>query len=283
MTTTGEGVRAMIQEIASEPIANSSKNRSRNTGPKGTKLKCVGFCRSVEHARLMAEQYEPILAIRRRLFPEAIPGVREKAFNRSPRRQDPLSIVFTVDILNEGIDIPSLNMVLFLRPTESSTIFIQQLGRGLRKYEGKDYLTVLDFIANSYTRSVQIALALGSLSKSGSADKRTIARPRPHRRSWRLASRALKSISTKNPAKKRSSPRSSTPTSTGLNFSKKTTRTSKSYLKLKPGEYPKHTDFLNPEVSADLLRYTKKFESYYDFLKRSAKRMCLSLTKNKSR
>ena len=101
-------------------------------------------------------------------------GERLKVFSDLQDDKNPLSIVFTVDILNEGIDVPSMNMVLFLRPTESSTIFIQQLGRGLRKYQNKPYLTVLDFIANSYLRSVQIALALGSLSKSGTVDKRTI-------------------------------------------------------------------------------------------------------------
>ena len=84
---------------------------------------------------------------------------------------DPLEIITTVDILNEGIDIPSINMVLFLRPTESSTIFLQQLGRGLRKFENKEYLTVLDFIGNDYKRSSYIALALGSLGKSTYIEK----------------------------------------------------------------------------------------------------------------
>lgn len=77
-----------------------------------------------------------------------------------------LEILFTVDILNEGVDISGVNIVLFLRPTESSTIFIQQLERGLRKYDNKPFVTVLDFIGNSYKRSVQIAFSLGSLSKN---------------------------------------------------------------------------------------------------------------------
>lgn len=65
-----------------------------------------------------------------------------------------------------------MNMVLFLRPTESATIFIQQLGRGLRKYENKQFVTVLDFIGNSYRRSVQIAFALGSLAENLVLEKR---------------------------------------------------------------------------------------------------------------
>ena len=65
-------------------------------------------------------------------------------------------------------------MVLFLRPTDSQTIFIQQLGRGLRNYEGKQYVTVLDFIGNDYKRSVQIAFALGSLSENFVMEKRLV-------------------------------------------------------------------------------------------------------------
>ena len=68
-------------------------------------------------------------------------------------------MIFTVDIFNEGIDIPSINMVLFLRPTNSPIVFVQQLGRGLRKYKNKEFLTVLDFIGN-HKKAYLIALAL---------------------------------------------------------------------------------------------------------------------------
>lgn len=59
-----------------------------------------------------------------------------------------LKVVFSVDMFNEGLDVPSIDMVMFLRPTQSPTVFLQQLGRGLRKFEGKKYLNVLDFIGN---------------------------------------------------------------------------------------------------------------------------------------
>ncbi|MCD8201249.1 MAG: DUF3427 domain-containing protein, partial [Clostridia bacterium] len=88
--------------------------------------------------------------------------------------EDKTEILFSVDILNEGVDIPAINMVLFLRPTDSSTVFIQQLGRGLRKYEGKEYVTVLDLIGNNYRRSVQIAFALCSVGQNLVFDKPTI-------------------------------------------------------------------------------------------------------------
>ena len=59
-----------------------------------------------------------------------------------------VSVVFTVDMFNEGVDIPAVDMVMFLRPTESPAVFLQQLGRGLRTHAGKDRLTVIDFIGN---------------------------------------------------------------------------------------------------------------------------------------
>jgi len=70
-----------------------------------------------------------------------------------------LDYIFTVDIFNEGIDIPKVNQIIMLRPTESAIIFIQQLGRGLRKIEGKGYLTVIDFIGN-YENNYLIPIAL---------------------------------------------------------------------------------------------------------------------------
>ena len=70
-----------------------------------------------------------------------------------------LDYIFTVDIFNEGIDIPKINQIIMLRPTESAIIFIQQLGRGLRKVEGKSYVTVIDFIGN-YENNYLIPIAL---------------------------------------------------------------------------------------------------------------------------
>jgi hypothetical protein len=83
---------------------------------------------------------------------------------------DSLQIIFTVDIFNEGIDIPNLNLVLFLRPTESPTIFIQQLGRGLRKSSNKEFVTILDFIGN-YKKSFVVPLALSGQTNHNGFDK----------------------------------------------------------------------------------------------------------------
>jgi superfamily II DNA or RNA helicase/SOS-response transcriptional repressor LexA len=77
----------------------------------------------------------------------------------SDNLSDKLEYIFTVDIFNEGIDIPKINQIIMLRPTESAIIFIQQLGRGLRKVDGKSYLTVIDFIGN-YKNNYLVPIAL---------------------------------------------------------------------------------------------------------------------------
>lgn len=75
--------------------------------------------------------------------------------------QGTLSILFTVDLFNEGVDIPAVDLVLFLRPTESMTVYLQQLGRGLRLHEGKTSLTVLDFIGNYRQAHLKLPLLAG--------------------------------------------------------------------------------------------------------------------------
>jgi superfamily II DNA or RNA helicase len=77
----------------------------------------------------------------------------------SERKSEKLDYIFTVDIFNEGIDIPKVNQIIMLRPTQSAIIFVQQLGRGLRKTEAKDYLTVIDFIGN-YNNNYLVPIAL---------------------------------------------------------------------------------------------------------------------------
>ncbi len=86
---------------------------------------------------------------------------REEAIARleSEHRSDHLEYIITVDIFNEGVDIPSLNQIIMVRPTQSAIIFVQQLGRGLRKFPNKHYLTVIDFIGN-YENNFLIPVAL---------------------------------------------------------------------------------------------------------------------------
>lgn len=109
-------------------------------------VRAIGFCSTIEHAKYMAEKFS--LANFRADYLTS-----ENTQNRSVLRQKlknkEINYLFVVDIFNEGVDIPEIDTVLFLRPTESLTIFLQQLGRGLRLADDKDSLTVLDFVGNA--------------------------------------------------------------------------------------------------------------------------------------
>ena len=110
-------------------------------------VKGLGFCVSVKHAEFMAEEFNNAGIASIALTGDSKKDVRESAGEKL--RNGEIKFIFTVDLFNEGVDIPEVNTVLFLRPTESLTVFLQQLGRGLRLCEGKECLTVLDFIGQS--------------------------------------------------------------------------------------------------------------------------------------
>ena len=113
-------------------------------------VKALGFCVSVEHARFMADFFNENGFSAMALDSHSSPQDRQSA--REYLVKGDVRILFVVDLYNEGVDIPQVNTVLFLRPTESLTVFLQQLGRGLRLSEGKDCLTVLDFIGAANRR-----------------------------------------------------------------------------------------------------------------------------------
>lgn len=125
-------------------------------------VKALGFCVSKKHAHFMADYFNqygiPAFAL------DADTPAAERNAARERLAEGELRILFVVDLFNEGVDIPSVNTVLFLRPTNSMTVFLQQLGRGLRLSKGKDCLTVLDFVAQAsrkYDFSRRFASLLG--------------------------------------------------------------------------------------------------------------------------
>ena len=102
----------------------------------------------------------------------AIQLLANKPYDANGKSQEYLDYIFSVDIFNEGIDIPCVNQIVLLRPTQSAIVFIQQLGRGLRKSPDKDYCVVLDFIGN-YTSSFLIAVALSGNNSYNKEDLRS--------------------------------------------------------------------------------------------------------------
>ena len=111
--------------------------------------RALGFCCSRQHAEEMAKEFCKRGIAAAAVYSNAdgeFAEDRDKAIEKLKNQE--INVIFSVDMFNEGVDIAALDMVMFLRPTESPTIFLQQLGRGLRTSKGKEYLNVLDFIGN---------------------------------------------------------------------------------------------------------------------------------------
>ncbi|MFY0544948.1 DUF3427 domain-containing protein [Brevibacillus sp. H7] len=161
---------ALVKALKSNERVDYIIEMIEKFGYDGKQRRALGFCASVDHAMFMAEEFN------RRGYQSACltgaddPYIRRQTIDRLEDENDPLEFIFTVNIFNEGIDIPSLNLVLFLRPTESATIFFQQLGRGLRKSKEKEFVTILDFIGN-YQRSFIVPLALSGQTNHKAFDR----------------------------------------------------------------------------------------------------------------
>ncbi len=107
-------------------------------------IRCLGFCVSVAHARFMATRFQEIGVKAVAVWAETPDGERRAAIR--DLHDGNVQVIFSVDLFNEGVDVPSVDTILLLRPTESATLFLQQLGRGLRIAHGKTVCTVLDFV-----------------------------------------------------------------------------------------------------------------------------------------
>lgn len=130
-------VRLVLEQIA-------QKHRDAHS------MRALGFCVSIAHAEFMARKFSAA----------GLPSIAVSADTDSETRKEALSslragkvrALFAVDLFNEGVDLPEVDTLLFLRPTESALVFLQQLGRGLRRHDRKDCVTVLDFIGQSHRR-----------------------------------------------------------------------------------------------------------------------------------
>lgn len=135
----------------------------------GSRVKGIIFCSRIDESKALSEKFNKLGKRTIALNGDASPSERQNAFERLAIEEndervkkgeiEPLDYIFSVDILNEGVDIVEVNQVIMLRPTQSPIVFIQQLGRGLRKAKGKDCVVVLDFIGN-YNKNFMIPIAL---------------------------------------------------------------------------------------------------------------------------
>lgn len=130
-------------------------------GHSGTTTNGLVFCSSKREALALSDKFNDRGYFTVVLTGEDSQEKREEAINRltSKNIEEKIDYIFTVDIFNEGVDIPEINQVIMLRPTESPIVFVQQLGRGLRKAADKEYVVILDFIGN-YKNNFMIPIAL---------------------------------------------------------------------------------------------------------------------------
>lgn len=138
-------IEQLERELSRKERASLVLDNYKNLAVRRT----LGFCTSILHAEHMAQYFseQGIKAVAVHSGAET-PYTLSRDVAIAKLVEGEINVIFAVDIFNEGVDIPELDTVMFLRPTESFTIFLQQLGRGLRKAEGKNHLTVLDFIGN---------------------------------------------------------------------------------------------------------------------------------------
>lgn len=150
---------ALAQDTRADVIASNLRRYQPAAGP----WKSLAFCSNVGHARWMADAFSE-----RGFQAAAVTGEtpnieRKELVRRLEDDEDPLSVLCSVDVFSEGIDIPNLTHILLLRPTQSPQVFLQQLGRGLRLYPGKEFVVVLDFVGN-FEKNWVVPLALSGYS-----------------------------------------------------------------------------------------------------------------------
>ena len=224
----------------------------------GDRRKALVFCSRKREAQLLSEEFN------KRGYASCVltgDDSQEKRLNAIDRltnddNPDKLEFIFTVDIFNEGVDIPEINQVLLVRPTESPIIFIQQLGRGLRKYKNKEYVVILDFIGN-YKNNFMIPIAL---SGDRSYDKDKI---RKYLMEGNKIIPGASSINFDEVSKRRIFE-----SINNTSFSRKALFKEKySQLKFKLGRIPSLYDFaVNAEFNPELILAHKDFPTYHDFL-----------------
>lgn len=142
-----------LKRLASDDRVDHILRQSRYFGASGSRIKALVFCSSVEEAQTLSEKFNQRGARSAYLIGKAGSGRKQMQERRLTCDRlevedgpDALDYLFSVDLLNEGFDLPAVNQVILLRPTESPIVFVQQIGRGLRKHEDKDYVVILDFI-----------------------------------------------------------------------------------------------------------------------------------------
>ncbi len=150
-----------FNRLASKERINHIIEKAKFYGTDSGILRGLVFCSSLEECKILSSEFNKLDYKTIALSGDNGDDERSEAIKRleSEIDEEKLDYIFTYDIFNEGVDIPKVNQVILLRPTQSSIVFVQQLGRGLRNNDSKEYLSVLDFIGN-YQNNYLVPIAL---------------------------------------------------------------------------------------------------------------------------
>ncbi len=257
--------------LVSDALVNYVIEKADYYGFSRERVKGLVFCSRKEEARELSCKFNERGYRTEILLGDDSLGRREEVINRltdDEHTERQLDYIFTVDIFNEGVDIPEINQVIMLRPTQSPVVFIQQLGRGLRKCEGKEYVVILDFIGN-YMNNFMIPIAL---SGDRSYNKDSM------RRYVREGARVIPGSSTihfDEISKKRIYASIDAARTNDMKLLKE----SYTSLKYKIGRIPTISEF-KEYGSIDVMKIFEKCGSYHNFLKKYEKEYQIQLTPN---
>ena len=244
--------------LASDERVDYLIEKSEFYSYSGERRKALVFCSRKREAELLSDKFNQRGYKSVFLSGDDAQEKRRDAIDRltNDANPDKIEFIFTVDIFNEGVDIPEINQVLLVRPTESPIIFIQQLGRGLRKYKNKEYVVILDFIGN-YKNNFMIPIAL---SGDRTYDKDRI---RKYLMEGNKIIPGASSINFDEISQKRIYD-----SINNTSFNRKALFKEKyTQLKYKLGRIPSLYDFaINGEFNPELILAHKDYPTYHDFL-----------------
>jgi DNA or RNA helicases of superfamily II len=160
------------EQLTAAQLRQTLADKIYNAWNEHKQTRTIGFCSSIRQADFLAGYFQDRGVSATSLHSGTVGITREQAINRLAKRD--LEIIFTVDLFNEGVDIPSVDTLLFVRPTESLTIFTQQVGRGLRLSEQKLHCTIIDLIGNYRNADVKLRLFANDGEVKGTAKEAVI-------------------------------------------------------------------------------------------------------------
>jgi superfamily II DNA or RNA helicase len=245
-----------ISELNKVERVNHIIEKTKLFGTDDGVIRGLIFCSKIEECRFLSEEFNHKGYKTLTLDGSSSESERSRAIDllETEDLEIKLDYLFTVDIFNEGIDIPKVNQIVMLRPTQSAIIFVQQLGRGLRKFEGKSYVTVIDFIGN-YQNNFLVPIALFGDKSYGKDNLRKLVN-RPEKAIYGASTIYFDRIVKEQIFQSINNGKLQENRMLVLDYKS---------LKGKIGRIPKMMDFVQ-FGERDPFQYITKFDSYYAFL-----------------